>query len=246
MFMTTLARRNSFIAGNLLSRQLAFKEIEYSHAAPCHAHRNEPRNKWESLLDGEHEALFLDLIEVVRETALFGFASEIRQGVFDSSMQRNKFQSVIGSPYTACALDAMLRVTDIANQRGISGDIFYAFEDGAKHWAEADDMMKQIRDIPELKERIRYGGHSKFPKSDLLILQSADLFAWLYQRSVADRKLEPRLRLLAAKSDRELVHLRHEISEVSLFVTAFHNMFHGIKSNIEYPEQEGPNKTYTV
>jgi len=213
--------------------------IRYFHAAPCNA-GDEP---FSNLNFAERQALFGDLISLVRDTAKFGMAAGIEDHIFKEVMERNKVQEFTGSKYTACALRSLSSLQQWADEQGFDGKILYRFESGNEHQGEADCMMRCIADSPDLSKRFRYEGHSFEPKYSLLPLQAADLWVWLWQRAFSDENWSAYLRSLLRKPG-HIPHYVHHMTDLSLNMLALVNMTYGVKSNREYERQNGKVRTY--
>lgn len=217
------------------------KRIRYFHAAACNAGEDEFGN----LRQPERMALFGDLIRLVRSTSKVGFVVSIEDAVLRSVSDRNRIQSYIGTKYTACALMVMQLVSQWAKDKGGEAKILYFYEDGAPSQKEADWMMNRIKATPELTNQYLYGGHEFVKKSAKLALQAADLLVWSFQQSWCKNEYSAYFKSLA-RDPVPVHHYSHSFSDQSLTMFGIFNMMHGIKSNLDYPEQTGTVRNYAV
>jgi len=96
---------------------------------------------------------------------------------------------IIGSPYSFCMSVALAGVQRWAEGTQYEGDIAYFFEAGHKSRAEANWIMEQTFDIPELRKDAHYIGHAFVDKAAAPPVQAADLLAWQFYTDVR-RQLE--------------------------------------------------------
>jgi len=214
--------------------------IDFFHASKCYPRKGE----FSVLSDTERDALFTALITLTRRTGKFGMVSWIKDSVFNEVVQRNKFQTFTGSKYTVCALRSLGLVKQWADEHNFDGKIIYLFESGNEYQGEADTMMEIIRKTPQLRKDFRYDDHDFIKKRLLPPLQAADMFVWLFQKWSAERKQDPFLRDLL--SDGGIPHFRQHITDISLWMLAFMNMQHGVRSKRKYESQTGKVRKYSV
>jgi hypothetical protein len=214
--------------------------IEFFHANKCYGLKGEFRN----LNDEQRSALFTKLIILIRRTAKFGIISAIRDEIFASVMQRNKFQTFTGSKYTVCALRSLTLLEQWADEHRFDGRIVYLFESGNEHQGEADAMMQAIRKTPKMREAFRYQRHDFVGKAAFPPLQAADMFVWLFQRWFCQKKQDRFLKELLR--DGGISHLYQEVTDLSLNMLALVNMHYGVKSDRKYQTQRGRIKKYQV
>jgi len=217
------------------------KGIRYFRASACQA----ADGPFANLSSAERDALFGDLIRMVRGTGKFGMAAGIEDCVFQEVMHRNKVQGYTGTKYTACALRCLTLLGQWADENNYEGGIEYLFESGNQSQSEADHMMRQIADNPELASRFRYVGHGFHPKYSLLPLQAADLLVWLWQKACAEEAFSPYFQSLR-KQPGAIPHYVVHLSDTSLNIMAIVNMHYGVRSNQPYESQEGNVRIYTV
>jgi hypothetical protein len=220
-------------------RPLNTRGIEYFHAGRCFGRYDE----FDVLGESEKSALFEELISLIKRTARVGLVCGLSEESFTTAIRRNKLRRFSGSMYTACVLRSLDLIQSWADEENFDGKIVYVFEAGHEFEGEADAMLTQIVDVPEHRERLRYGGHQFAPKLEHPPLQAADLFLWLWQKGQREGKKHPYFR--------DLVHLRHAqmpVTHLCLSVLAIGNMNRGIESTRNgrgYEIQTGAVKTYS-
>jgi hypothetical protein len=99
------------------------------------------------------------------------------------------------SPYTLCSYWCLMNVRHWAGRTKYSGTIDYHFERGHPSQTEADRVMNDIFEVPELRTFYRYASHQFSQKTDAVPLQAADVLAWHWRKNTVERsKGNPKLR----------------------------------------------------
>jgi hypothetical protein len=115
------------------------------------------------------------------------------------------------SPYVLCSYFCLMSVRHWVNDSGYSGLVDYHFEQGHRSQGEANQVMSDIFAVPELRDAYRYGSHSFSGKEDVLLLQTADIFAWHWRKNVVERskgnmKVRADLNSLLEQADKYFIH----------------------------------------
>ncbi len=96
---------------------------------------------------------------------------------------------LLGSPYSICAHCCLLFPGMWADANNYNGKINYLFESGHRSQSEANAIMNKVFSFEELVENYRYNSHKFADKRELILLQAADIIAWLWHTE-CKRKIE--------------------------------------------------------
>jgi hypothetical protein len=119
------------------------------------------------------------------ETRIAGFIASTQQADFAKLSADTPSLARWGkSIYSIALLQCLDMVGWFARQRG-EQDVYYWFEEGGQHEAEARDIIKRASLDPVLKKRFRHGGDSFVPKGQLVALYSSDQLGWEWQSNYA-------------------------------------------------------------
>jgi len=91
------------------------------------------------------------------------------------------------TPYSLCCYWGLMGARYWSEQTSFDGKIAYFFEAGHSSQSQANGIMQQIFDVPELREAYRYAGHAFVNKQDSVLLQCADILAWQWGKNVKER-----------------------------------------------------------
>jgi hypothetical protein len=130
---------------------------------------------FDKLSDQECIAIATEAINLIGRYAVFGNAVTVDEEAFGRIITTD---GVVSTPYELCA---WLGLTAARSELGkiwpVTGMSFF-FEEGFKHQAQADRMMKNIFESPELKAGYAYKARAFVQKEDCTAAQAADLLAW--------------------------------------------------------------------
>lgn len=152
---------------------LDWKKLPFFHMVDC-AHGNKPFDK---LSKGERIEVASRMIGNIKRRTIKGFAVAVNVAQFEALMPQHP---VIGSPYSFCATVVLAGVQKWIENASFKGDAAYFFEAGHASRQEADWIMRQTFDVPELRAASRYVAHSFVEKTKAPPLQAADLLAWQF------------------------------------------------------------------
>ena len=91
---------------------------------------------------------------------------------------------IIGSPYSFCATVIMAGVQRWIERTQYNGGVAYFFEAGHESRGEANWIMEQTFNVPEIRNEARHIGHAFVEKSAAPPVQAADLLAWQFYTDV--------------------------------------------------------------
>jgi len=156
--------------------------LPYFHMVDC-AHgagvfKGIPRN--------ERAAIAAKMIGNIKRRTLVGLAVSVN---LEHWGQLAPDSPIIGSPYSFCVTVAMAGVHQWIKSVKYEGDAAYFFESGHKSRNEANWIMEQTYDVPELRKDAHYIGHAFVEKESAPPVQAADLLAWQFYTDVR-RQLE--------------------------------------------------------
>lgn len=123
------------------------------------------------------------MINLIKANMAYGFSVSLEMK-FAHLISKNAF---IKSPYTLCCYWCLQAMRNWANDNDYKGDIAYFFESGHKSQGEANWVMNEIFNMPELKHEYRYANHSFADKAKVRPLQCADILAWQWHKYVKER-----------------------------------------------------------
>ncbi len=214
---------------------LTARGIRYFHAAAC----SSGQVPFSNLSAAERDALFGDLVSLIRDTITIGFAAAIEDVQFQELMAKNTsdLRRFVGSKYTACCIRCLSLLGEWAKQSDYQGQIAYRFESGNEFADEADEMMRKIANDQELSERFHYASHSFHPKAEWLPLQAADFWIWGWQRAFAENRYGPVLRNLFRRPGKKPHYIAH-MTSVSLSIQALVNSFYGVELEGGRPQSD--------
>lgn len=85
---------------------------------------------------------------------------------------------MVKSAYSFACLQMLIGVKAWTEEHKIADRVDFFFEDGAEHEGEAKTLMQKIISSPSGKDNYHHASHTFAPKSDVILLQCADILAW--------------------------------------------------------------------
>lgn len=144
-----------------------------------------PRNEMAHLSQQEADELQSELIKLVRELSMFGFAVVLEPAEFESALGGYvaiRDDGTTGPPPTAYAFACMICLILIRRwieKTDFVGEVAYVFEAGHEDEVSANTFIRdEIQNRPRARRRHKYGGHGFRDKRSDPTLQAADLIAW--------------------------------------------------------------------
>jgi hypothetical protein len=179
-------------------------------------------DQWQAVLDLGPKLDYFKMSEASYLTKQFslwrGWTKELRDRRVDNLVEIK--HPLIGSAYSLCATNMLAAVQScIAKRSGV--DAAYFFEAGHQSQREANWIMEQIFNVPQLREDSGYKSHSFVDKRAFPGVQAADLLAWQFYTDIR-RQMEgnPTLRADFAslrQHPHELIFLTPErLNEISM------------------------------
>ena len=126
-------------------------------------------------LDDHCDRIARKMISIARERSMIGFAATIDQEAYKEIVQNS---TGYPNPYTFLVRMCLGFVKNRIAQSDQEIRVNYMFEAGHKHRSDADRIMGEIANNSRRMTDYRYAGHSFINKTDVPIVQSADLLAW--------------------------------------------------------------------
>lgn len=140
--------------------------------------------------------------EVLKKHALVGFCATYDMNLVNlcpTAIDREGKRFHV-TPYTLCCYWAFLLAKHWGDYNSYTGKIAYFYEAGHASESQANRMMGEVFSNPKLREIFRYSGHAFVDKRASCAVQTADILAWLWSKSIKDRaigKTQPRADLVA-------------------------------------------------
>jgi hypothetical protein len=169
LFERTKRDRLDFLWKEVLDRY----SLPFFHMVDC-AHGNSPFNK---LTKEERIAVESEMIAIIREHALFGFAIAVVEKEYNELFPRSP-GNPLGSAYTYCCWTLLSVIHEWIVRNQFNGKIAYYFEAGHKNESEANEIMNIIFGNPNLRASYRYAAHGFVDKKEIRAIQTADIIAW--------------------------------------------------------------------
>jgi len=152
---------------------LAPRGLPYFHMVDC-AHGS---GIYEGIPKNERSAIAARMIGNIKRRTLQGVAVAVNLKHWEALAPDSP---IIGSPYSFCISVLLGGVQRWAQDTKYEGDIAYFFEAGHKSRNEANWIMEQTFDVPDLRADAHYVGHAFVDKTAAPPVQAADLLAWQF------------------------------------------------------------------
>lgn len=158
--------------------------LPFFHMVDC-AHGNE---EFKPLRDQPkvRSLIASQMIGNIKRRTIRGIGVSIGTEVFDKLAPRHP---VIGSAYSLCLTTILSGVEKWIRETKYQGDVAYFFEAGHDSQKEANWILDQTFNQPDMKKQFHYVGHAFLEKAHSPPTQAADLLAWQYYTSIR-RRLE--------------------------------------------------------
>ena len=161
---------------------LAPYELPYFHMVDC-AHG---AGVFAGIPKNERASIAAKMIGNIKRRTLQGIAVSVNLEHWKNLAPDSP---IIGSPYSFCMSVAMAGVQRWIEDTKYEGGAAYFFEAGHDSSTEANWIMEQTFNVPELRRDARYIGHAFVQKASAPPVQAADLLAWQFYTDVR-RQLE--------------------------------------------------------
>lgn len=135
----------------------------------------------------ESARLIREAIAIINERASFGVAISCHLAEIEPLLP--KWIRGFEGAYPVCCHIAMTALGHLVRQKNECAAYF--FESGHKHQARAHDFMSRTLDTPELRESYRHYSHTFADKSNVALLQTADVLAWEWAKYIDETVLTP-------------------------------------------------------
>lgn len=169
---------------------LDWRELPYFHMVDC-AHGN---GVFAKLSRADRIQVEARMIAAIKRRTIRGFAIAVNIDQYNIFMPIR--DRLAGTPYSFCANMIMSHVNDWLNRVKFGGRVAFFYEKGHDSQSEANAVIRDIYELPEMKSIDRYAGHGFYDKKLMLPLQAADLLAWLsyteMRRHVEAKRPTPR------------------------------------------------------
>jgi hypothetical protein len=115
------------------------------------------------------------IIPIPKARSIVGFSGTVDQENYAQIMPRSQ-----GFPnaYTFLAQSLVTFIDRWIVNNNFGGKVIYYFEASHKHQADADRIMNEIKDGQHIRRSSYYSRHAFGGKTEMPLLQSADLLAW--------------------------------------------------------------------
>ncbi len=209
---------------------LRAKGIKFFRASMCAL----PDGEFRNLSESERMVLFRDLINLIHDTAEFGYVAEVKHDEYRNWVKQNPSMSEsVGSQYGVASFYCLSGFKDWMNKAGHEDGADYEFEAGDQRFIdEVGALMSKIASNPRLREAYKYERHGFGFKGLMRQLEAADLLVWAYQKLAVDHRLYGECVRVSRGLFRHspVPHRVAMLSEFSLTFQSLFNSEHGLSS----------------
>lgn len=139
--------------------------------------------------DGEYDGwsvedradILRQAVTAVQKHSFCGISVMFSQSDFER-LAPHSWKDDFGSMYSAACQMALRTTAYWMDQHNCHLPIAYFFESGHKFWDQANALLSETANQPELKSLYRYKLHTAIGKLDSHALQAADMLAWIMTR----------------------------------------------------------------
>jgi hypothetical protein len=213
-----------------IMKPLCARGIKFFRASACAL----AKDKFVNMPEPERMALFRDLIDLIHNTAEFGYVAEVKRGEYQTWVKQNPSMSEsVGSQYGVASFYCLSGFKDWIKKAGHRGGVDYEFEAGDQQFMdEVGALMNKIASNPVLREAYKYERHGFGFKGLMRQLEAADLLVWAYQKLAVDHRLYGECVRVSRGLFRNspVPHRVALLSEFSLTFQSLFNSSHGIGS----------------
>ncbi len=153
---------------NAMRRKFA---LDYFHMTDC----NSQKGPFNHLVKSDCDAAARMAIASIKKYAAQGFSASTKPEVFRAVPGA---EDLLHNPFSACVSAVLAQCGAWAEQNDPDARIFYVFEAGDDHQADANKILQSIADNPKRKARYHYEAHAFLTKRGSLPTQAADILAW--------------------------------------------------------------------
>lgn len=160
-------------------------DLSCFHMTDCNAKQDEFQDK-----DCDEAAR--TAISAIKDFATEGVSAAVKIADFHDFMGPD---GVMWNPFSLCAYACVAQASRWADLNDPTARIYYVFEAGDEHQADADRLLQSIADDPKRKARFHYEDHAFLTKRGSKPTQAADIIAWHVCKQFTRRERDPEIRL---------------------------------------------------
>lgn len=145
--------------------------LDFFHMTDCNAQQG----PFQHLEKPDCDAAARMAIASIKKFAAQGFSAATQPVVFRGV---SGAEDLLHNPFSACVSAVLAQCGAWAEENDPDARIFYVFEAGDDHQADAHKILQSIADNPKRRARYHYEDHAFLTKRGSLPTQAADILAW--------------------------------------------------------------------